>query len=304
LGWIVLFGRNFPAYDYVAEPLKSFFSRDRTIGDYSFSVNNVLLFIAIMSVAIIISKIVSFFASDKHWGTGKDDKNTKAGIGSWLLLIRITILCIGLFLAVAAAGIPVDRITIVLGALGVGIGFGLQTLVNNLVSGLIIAFEKPVNVGDIVDIDGQGGTMKSIGFRSSVIATWDGADVVMPNGDILNSHLTNWSLGGGRRRMNILIGIAYDADLEKTKLIINDVLGSDERVIKSPAPVIQYEQFNNSSIDVRIYFWTQHMRDSSETKSDLIITIKKAFSQNGIVIPFPQQDIYLHQAKDIDQKDQ
>jgi small-conductance mechanosensitive channel len=197
-------------------------------------------------------------------------------------------------LAIAAAGIPLDRITIVLGALGVGIGFGLQTLVNNLVSGLIIAFEKPVNVGDVVDIDGQGGTMKSIGFRSSIIATWEGADMVMPNGDLLNSHLINWSLGGNRRRMSIVIGIAYDADLEKARHLLMDILDAEQRLVKSPAPVVQYEQFSSSSIDVKVFFWTRHLRDSYATRSDLIIAITASFRSNGIVIPFPQQDVYLH----------
>jgi small-conductance mechanosensitive channel len=197
-------------------------------------------------------------------------------------------------LAVAAAGIPVDRITIVLGALGVGIGFGLQTLVNNLVSGLIIAFEKPVNVGDIVDVDGQGGKMKSIGFRSSVISTWDGADVVMPNGDLLNAHLINWSLGGNRKRISILIGIAYDADLEKCRQLLTEILNNDQRISKNPGPVVQFEQFSNSSIDLRIYFWTKHIGDTSATRSDLIIAIVAAFKANGIAIPFPQQDIHLH----------
>ncbi|WP_316837936.1 mechanosensitive ion channel domain-containing protein [Pedobacter nutrimenti] len=293
-GWIVLFGRNFPAFDYLSKPLLNFFSEERTLGNYSFSINNMLLFITIMGIAVVISKIVSFFASDRHLHAGKDDKSGVEGIGSWLLLVRISILSIGLFLAVAAAGIPVDRITIVLGALGVGIGFGLQTLVNNLVSGLIIAFEKPVNVGDIVDVDGQGGKMKSIGFRSSIISTWDGADVVMPNGDLLNAHLVNWSLGGNRKRISILIGVAYDTDLEKCRQILAEILNDEQRISKNPGPIVQYEQFNNSSIDLRIYFWTKHIGDIYATKSDLIMKIVTAFRTKGIEIPFPQQDIYLH----------
>lgn len=294
VGWIILFGRNFAGFDYIAGPLREFFSMERTIGDYSFSINKLLLFIAIMAVSVIVSKIVSYFASDKQLATDKDGKNAGPGLGSWLLLIRISILSIGLFVAIAAAGIPLDRITIVLGALGVGIGFGLQTLVNNLVSGLIIAFEKPVNVGDVVDVDGQGGTMKSIGFRSSIISTWDGADLIMPNGDLLNSHLINWSLGGNRRRMAIVIGIAYDADLEKTRHLLMDILNAEQRLVKNPAPVVQYEQFSSSSIDVKVFFWTKHLRDSYATRSDLIMAITALFRANGIVIPFPQQDVYLH----------
>jgi len=293
LGWGILFGRNYAGFDYLAEPLREFFGRERTLGSYTFSINSLVLFIGIMAVAVVISKIVSFFASDGRFVREKDEKNAKQGIGSWLLLVRISILSIGLFLAIAAAGIPVDRITIVLGALGVGIGFGLQTMVNHLVSGLIIAFEKPVNVGDIVDIDGQAGTMKSIGFRSSVITTWDGADVVMPNGDLLNSHLINWSVGGNRRRVAILIGVAYDSDLEAVKGLLLEILNADQRIMKKPAPFVQYEQFNSSSIDVKVYFWTRDFRDALAIKSDVIIAVNTSFKQNHVKIPFPQQDVYI-----------
>lgn len=296
-GWLVLLGRNFAGFEYIAGPLRDVFSSERTLGNYTFTINRLLLFVVIMGVSVMVSKIVSFFASDDHLSGNKNDSK-KRGIGSWLLLVRISILSIGLFLAIAAAGIPLDRITIVLGALGVGIGFGLQTLVNNLVSGLIIAFEKPVNVGDVVEIGGQGGTMKSIGFRSSVITTWEGADVVMPNGDLLSAHLTNWTLGGNRKRMSILIGIAYDADLQKARSILTDTLNKDERISRNPGPIVQYEQFNSSSIDIRVYFWTVHMSDSFSTRSDLIMTITSAFAQNGINIPFPHQELHLHLPKD------
>jgi potassium efflux system protein len=294
IGWVILFGRNFPAFEYLARPLIEFFTEDRTIGSYTFSISNLLLFFGIMAVSVLISKVVSYFASDWHLDKAQADKSKKQGIGSWLLLIRISILSVGLFLAVGAAGIPMDRFTIVLSALGVGIGFGLQTLVNNLVSGLIIAFEKPVNVGDIVDVDGQGGTMKSIGFRSSIISTWDGADVVMPNGDLLNSHLINWSLGGNRKRISIVIGIGYNTDLEKCRQLLKEVLDAEDRILKTPAPLIQYEQFGNSSIDLRIYFWTKHIAEALPTRSDMIIAINKVFKANHIDIPFAQQDVHLY----------
>ena len=294
LGWIILMGHNFPAFEYLSAPLKNFFSQERTLGDYTFSINGLLLFVAIMAISVLISKIVSFFASDDHLIVNKEDRHAKSGLGSWILLVRICILSIGLFLAIAAAGIPMDRITIILGALGVGIGFGLQTLVNNLVSGLIIAFEKPVNVGDIVDVDGQGGTMKSIGFRSSVISTWDGADVVMPNGDLLNSHLVNWTLAGNRKRVSIVLGLSYNADLQQCRQILADILEAEPRIMRNPGPVVQYEQFSSSTIDVKINFWTKHIREASATRSDLIMAISAAFKTNNIAIPFPQQDVHLY----------
>jgi len=297
LGWIILMGHNFPFFEYLSQPILNFLSRDRTIGNYTFSINSLLLFFLIMSISVVLSRIVSFFASDEHLAAPKDKGSNKQKLGSWVLLVRIFILSSGFFLAIAAVGIPMDRITIIIGALGVGIGFGLQTLVNNLVSGLIIAFEKPVNVGDIVDVDGQGGTMKSIGFRSSIITTWDGADLVMPNGDLLNSHLMNWTLGGNRKRVSILIGVSYDADLERCRQIVREILDKEERISKSHPPVVQFETLGASAIDLKIYFWTRHMSDNNSTKSDLVISITKAFKLNHIQIPFPQQDVHLHMVK-------
>ncbi len=298
LGWLVLIGHNFPQFDLLSRPLLNLLESEHRIGDYSFSINGLLLFFGIMAIAVIASKIVSFFTSDDHLVNSKNGKSAKRGLGSWVLLVRLVILCIGLFLALAAAGIPLDRITIVIGALGVGIGFGLQTLVNNLVSGLIIAFEKPVNVGDLVDVDGQGGTMKSIGFRSSVITTFDGGDLVMPNGDLLNSHLMNWTLAGERKRMAIKIGVGYETDLRQCKAIITEILESEERILKNPKPVVQFEEFGENSIDLKILVWTRTLKENGSTKSDLIIAINESFKQNRIKIPFSQQEIYLHKPED------
>lgn len=294
LGWIILIGRNFPLFEYFSKPLLNFLSASRTIGDYSFSINSLFLFFAIMSISVIVSKLVSYFTSDDHL-ISKTESGKKKGLGSWVLLVRIFILSLGLFLSVAAAGIPVDRITIIIGALGVGIGFGLQAVVNNLVSGLIIAFEKPVNVGDIVDIDGQGGTMKSIGFRSSVISTWDGGDLVMPNGDLLNSHLVNWTLAGNRKRTSLKIAISYDANLEQCRMVVTSLLEKDNRILKNPKPALQFEQFGSSAIELAIYFWTRNLGENGSAKSDLIESINLAFKEQEIKIPVSQHEVYIHQ---------
>ena len=295
VGWFILFSRNFYVFKLVTEPLKNFFVAERTIGDYTFTINSILIFFLIMGLTFLTSKTVSFLAYGKHpvSGTGAGQKNRKAGVGSWILLIRISIISIGLFLGLAATGIPLDRLTIVLGALGVGIGLGLQTLVNNLVSGLIIAFEKPVNVGDLVEVGGQAGTMKSIGFRSSVISNYDGADVVMPNGDLLNAHLVNWTLGGNRRRVEIIVGVAYGTDLESTKKLLSDLLNNEERILKFPAPVVLVKEFNTSSIDMQLFFWVRNINELTAVRSDINSAIDISFKKNGIEIPFPQQDLYI-----------
>lgn len=285
VGWFILFGRNFYAFNLITGPVVKLLSEERSVGEYTFTINTLLLFGLIMGLSVVISRIVSYFAADRHLSSDHPGKNEGTGLGSWLLLIRISIITLGLLLSFAAAGIPMDKLAIILGALGVGIGFGLQTLVHNLVSGLIIAFEKPVNVGDIVEIDKQSGVMKSIGFRSSVISTWDGANMVMPNGDLLNSHLINWTLGGNRRRMQMTVNVPLDADLEKVQILLLQVLDLDERISKQKKPMVLFDEFANSSINVIIMYWLNDYRDGVTTKSDLIIAIQKLFKQNGITIP-------------------
>ena len=224
VGWFVLFARNFYSFRWlITDPLARMLVEEHKIGNYSFTLNNLLVFVVIVLVSTLLSNIVSFFASHKP-GTIPDKNSPMSKMGSWILLIRISIICGGLFLASAAAGIPLDRITIVLGALGVGIGFGLQDLTSSLVSGIIIAFEKPVNVGDIVEVAEQSGTMKSIGFRSSVITNLDGADVIIPNNTLLSSNLINWTMSDEKRRVDVEVQVLYGADLNKVRKIITGVI--------------------------------------------------------------------------------
>ncbi|MGC3947830.1 MAG: mechanosensitive ion channel [Chryseolinea sp.] len=288
MGWLIMVFRNFYVYRLISEPLGDFILEPRMIGDYTFSIASILTFVLIMFAAAVVSRVVSFFASDRP-----QSKSDGGGLGSLLLLVRIGIFSIGLFLAFAAAGIPVDKMTIILGALSVGIGFGLQTLVNNLVSGLIIAFERPVNVGDIVEIDGQEGVMKAIGFRSSRISTWEGADVIMPNGDLLSGKLVNWTGGDTRRRMDLSLSVAYGSDLTKVEHVIKEVLKNEGGVIAYPEPVVQFQNFGENGIYVIILFWVSHFRERGGTKSKVIVAIDAAFRSNGITMPFPQRLIHI-----------
>jgi potassium-dependent mechanosensitive channel len=186
-----------------------------------------------------------------------------------------------------------DRLTIILSALSVGVGFGLQTLVNNLVSGLIISFEKPVGLGDIVEVGGQSGTVKSIGFRSSIISTITGAEVVIPNGDLLNLHLVNWTHGKISRGVEILVGVAYGTDLELAIKVLKELPVGDDRILSTPAPSVIIKQFNNSSIDMQLTFWVRNIRQWTAVKTDIILAIDRAFSKNSISIPFPQQELHI-----------
>ncbi len=295
LGWVVVVGRNFYAFAEYAEPFNTFLQKQRSIGSYSFSIEGIVVFMLIMACSLALSKLTSYFASEPQALQQGAKKSKMLEIGSWVLLIRIFIISAGIFLAFAAAGIPLDKLSIIIGALGVGIGLGLQGLVNNLVSGLIIAFEKPVNVGDTIELNQKMGTMRSIGFRSSVVSMADGASVVIPNGDLLGGQVINWTLGKGHKRQSILIGVSYGTDLEKVKNVLINTTRGDERILQNPEPMVLTKEFSASSIDFELLFWA-NIRDAGIVRSDLIRKIDRTFKAEGIEVPFPQQDVYLHNA--------
>ena len=287
VGWFVLFARNFYAFRLITVPIANMLVEEHTVGDYSFTVNNILLFFIIIAVATFLAKIISFFAAHKP-GIIPDKNSPKSKMGSWILLIRIGIISLGFFFAAAAAGIPMDRITLVLGALGVGIGFGLQQLTSSLVSGIIIAFEQPVNVGDVVEVDGQSGTMKSIGFRSSVITTGDGADVIIPNSTLLGSNLINWTMSDEKRRVDVEVQVMFGTDLNKVTKLLLELLDADERILKEPAPSVEFVNLKSSAVDLRIYFWVVQVPNWESTRSDLILEIDRVFKEHEIEMQLPE----------------
>lgn len=288
VGWFVLFARNFYASKFVSVPLKNFIVAKRTIGEFSFTIGSVLECFLILYLSATISRMVSFFAADQS--TAPVSGSRKGGIGSWLLIIRISIVTIGLLAAFAALGIPMDRLTIILSALSVGIGFGLQSVVNNLVSGLIISFEKPINIGDFVEIGGQSGTVKSIGFRSSIIATPSGANVVIPNGNLLNQQLINWTHENASRSVEVPVGVPHGTDLERAIKLLKELPAKDERILPSPAPGVVIRQFNNGTVDMQLSFWVRNISDSLAVKSDMLLAIDRAFKENSIQNPLPPQE--------------
>ncbi len=290
IAWFVLLSRNTHAYQSMFGPLSEALKEPRSIGEFEFTYLSVFIFFFVIFLSGVLTKVVSFITADANPTIGFASEK---GPGSWLLLVRIAIISAGAVIAFIAAGIPMDRLAIIIGALSVGIGFGLQTLINNLVSGLIIAFEKPINVGDIVEISGSIGKMKSIGIRSSVISTWDGADVIIPNGDLLSQHLVNWTMGNTKRRFEIAVSVAYGTNLEETKKMLHDKILQDDRILRFPDPIVWVTTFNNSSIDFVLKFWVANFAIGFDVKSDLMLAIDKLFKENGIVIPFPQQDVYI-----------
>ncbi|MBC6367421.1 hypothetical protein DDT91_11530 [Algoriphagus sp. AK58] len=290
-GWVVLVGKNFYSFSQISLSINEFLNEKRMIGSYEFSINGLFVFLIILLVSVMISRLLSIFAADPETSNSQE-KRKRISFGSWLLLVQIFVISLGLFLAFAASGIPLDKITIILGALSVGIGLGLQGLVNNLVSGLILAFEKTVKVGDLIEIDGKPGIMKSIGFRSSVVSMFEGPSVVIPNGDLISKQLINWTTGKGRK-LSAIIGVAYGTDLQIAVRLLREIIAEDSRIRTNPSPRVVPVEFTDSSIDIEVTFWVNTYFDYPYVKGDLISKANELFKQNGIQIPFPQLDLHV-----------
>lgn len=170
------------------------------------------------------------------------------------MLVRYTVISLGFLLALSIAGIPLDRLAIVLGAFSVGIGFGLQTVVNNFVSGLILMFERPIQVGDAVEVGGLVGRVRRIGVRASNVETFDGAEVIVPNGILVSGQLINWTLSSRHRRIEIQVGVAYGTDPEKVLALRCEAIKGHPRVLAQPEPTANFRAFGASSLDFSVFF--------------------------------------------------
>jgi len=278
--WLLSILRNLMMYERVSTTLLFFINKTRTIGGFSFSYTSGILFVLIIWISSVLSQFVSFFFDERHNPGPK--KKTK--LGSIALIVRISIWTVGFLIAVAAAGIPINKISILIGALGVGIGFGLQNLVNNLVSGIIIAFERPIQIGDTIEIGGKTGTVQEIGVRSSQINNGEGANIIVPNGDLLSQQLINWTLHNRNKRIKILISIPYKSDFRKARNLILDEINKNGKIMRDPIPAVTVETFSNNLVNYEIKFWVPDMSEVGTIRNDLMLDIIESFAKNGIVM--------------------
>ena len=216
------------------------------------------------------------------------------GVGNSIAtLTHYAVLLVGFAFALSAAGFELSKLAIVLGALGVGIGLGLQDVVRNFVSGLILMVERPLQPGDVVDLGGDVGKVREIGMRATTISTYDGAEVVVPNGLLLAEKMTNWTLTSDRRRIELTVGVAYGSDPRVVLALLQKTTEQVPGVQTDPAPLVLFSGFGESSLDFIIRAWTARIDDAALLRSELGLAIHDALAQADIEIPFPQRDLRL-----------
>jgi potassium efflux system protein len=278
--WLMLFTSNLNLYNLFYRLIEHALTAPHQLGSTTFTLGNILLFVGIILITIQLQKYIGYF-----FGETDDDFNADANRkGSWMVAIRLGILAVGLFMATIASGLPVDKIAIVLGALGVGIGLGLQNIINNLVSGVILIFERPFQVGDYIEVKGQTGRVKDIGIRASKLTSQAGSEIILPNGDLLSNHVINWTLSNSHIRTELALALGPDIDLAEARRLIGEEIIANPNTLHRIAPEILLSNITTSGYDLKVLFWINNIRQEDVLKSELLAGIYQRLTAAGITM--------------------
>jgi small-conductance mechanosensitive channel len=248
---------------------------------------------------LLLSLFLLFYLSSKikHLLVNRIFSRYNIDIGvskSIATIVRYLLIIIGLAIIVQTTGIDLSAIGLLVGALGVGIGFGLQNITNNFISGLIILFERPIKVGDRVEVDELAGNIVEISARATTITTNDNIVVIVPNSDFINKRVINWSHNNNQVRLNLPLGVSYKEDPEMIRKLLTEVVKDNKGVLTEPNPYILFEGFGSSSLDFNVLVWTSEYIDRPKIlRSELYYEIFAKFKEHSIEIPFPQHDLHL-----------
>ncbi|HEV7621411.1 MAG TPA: mechanosensitive ion channel domain-containing protein [Flavisolibacter sp.] len=276
--WTIVFAISLNVYNLLFKDVTEFLIKPRKIGSTSFEIGNILLFLVIIYVSNLLQKGIGslYGRSDNSW-----DPEVRKN-GSRLAITRLILIVIGFLIAVAASGLPLDKITIVLGALGVGIGLGLQSIVNNLVSGIILIFEQPFRIGDYIELGNKKGRVLDIGIRSSKLVMEEGAELMMPNADLLSGMVINWTLRNDDARIEIPLSIEPGHDFRAVEKIIMDALDKSDYVLKNARSEVLLTSITDKAMSINVLAWITNVHKMESIRSQLLNEIYASLVANSI----------------------
>lgn len=271
------------------------------LGKSTFTLSTILYLVISIFLLFFISGKLKKLLADKILAKYNVDIGVRQAIST---ILRYIVVILGLIIIIQTAGIDMSFITVLAGALGVGIGFGLQNITNNFVSGIVILLERPVKVGDRIEVTTQSGDKISgdvinISSRATTILTNDNIAIIVPNSNLITSAVINWSYTDKRVRFNYVVPVHYKENPETVKKILLDVAKENEGVLKTPIPDVLLDEFADSSINYILRVWTsRYIQKPGVLRSQLYYAIVKKFRENNIAIPYPQLDLYLKETPD------
>ncbi len=281
-----VFGVYVPVTTWLVESLGHVWS----FGEISLSLGGILAFVVTLWAAVLLSRFIRFLLEEDVMARVELPRGVPRAV---TILVHYVLLTVAFLLAVSAAGLDLAKLTILAGAFGLAIGFGMQNIINNFVSGLILLFERPIQIGDTVEVGTLLGTVRRIGIRSSTIRTYAGSEVIVPNANLISAEVVNWTLSDPRRRVSVKVGTAYGTDPERVLAILTEVAAAHPKVSSDPKPWPLFLGFGDSSLDFEVRFWVEQFDDGMQVGSDVTVAVNTALAEAGIEIPFPQRDLHV-----------
>ena len=261
-------------------------------GSISISLGDVLAFVLAVWVSYLISNFIRFVLREDVYPRTRIAPGISYAISS---LLNYIIIALGFVVGIGLMGVNLTKVSVLAGALGVGIGFGLQSVVNNFVSGLILLFERPVHVGDTIEVGDLQGEIKHIGIRASTVRTWHGSDIIVPNAQFITEKVTNWTLSDQLRRIDLPLGVNYGAAPQQVIELLEGVARANPRVLRDPPPSALFMGYGDSTINFELRAWTDQFKNWQQIRSELAMAVYDAVYAAGMSFSFPQRDVHIIQ---------
>ena len=257
----------------------------------SVTIGSILLLLILFASVIIIERIVQKQLIRRFLSRTKLQSSLQFGLSR---IIGYTLIAVGFYVAFQLVGVDLSSLAIIAVSLGVGVGFGLQNIINNFVSGIIILAEQPISIGDRIEVAGVAGRVTKMQLRSTTVVTNDNITMIVPNADFISNTVTNWSHGDPKVRIRVPVGVAYGSDLKLLQQLLLEAAGEHPKALRDPSPVVLFTEFGDSSLNFELGVWTQEMTATPvHFTSEMNFIIEQKLRENDIEIPFPQRDLHV-----------
>ena len=255
------------------------------------TIGGILLLVFLFASVIIVERILQRLLIRRFLSKTRLQPSLQYGLSR---IFGYTLIAIGFYVAFQAVGFDHSSLAIVAASVGVGVGFGLQNIINNFVSGIIILAERPISIGDRIEVAGVAGRVTKIQLRSTTVVTNDNITMIVPNADFISNTVTNWSHGDPKVRIRVPVGVAYGSDLKLLQQLLLEAAGEHPKALRDPSPVVLFTEFGDNSLNFELGVWTQEMTAAPiHFTSEMNFIIEQKLRENDIEIPFPQRDLHV-----------
>ncbi len=278
------------------EQLKYYFTELELfkIQDVGITISHIVVAVFAFIAALLVSKITRVIVQKRVCRRFDLDTGLEYAL---LKFIHYLILVLGVYIGLTTINVPLGPLVGLFAILGVGIGFGLQNVASNFISGLILLFERPIKVGDRIEVDGVWGDVIRINLRTTVVTTPDNISIIIPNSKILDNNVVNFYFSNRDMRLHVPVGVAYGSDMDRVTSILEEIAKENEKVLADPAPQVQLLEFGDSSLNLELLCWIPDAAMKYDMLNSLNRRIDERFRESGIEIPYPQRDLRFRSAE-------